>query len=486
MRRPANIQNLARDEAGTILVFWGIALGVILGIVALSFDLGRASITRSELQSFADSVALAAAGELDGNADAIERATEAANLIVDSQNFGNTGRTLTGEASYTLTFHASLPPSDTSAMTAATTDPALAAFVRVSVTPTVVESTFGAAFAALTNRQNRDFEVGANAVAGLSIYACDITPMMFCIPGPDVWPDPSAKANIGKMVHLRAGGQGAAWGPGNFGFLDPTGALIDPDGPCATLNGAQLLACLVGGVDRITQCFNQRGVDTEPGQKVGLEDAFFNVRFDIYRSIMNSKHNDPDYAPAPNVIKGIVPRGNGSCVGNNSDGPPVSGTLPLPRDDCFPACSRFGDGDWSAGRTEYVNWNYGITPGAPNTPDPHPNARTRYEYYLAEIAAANGGPILTGRRETGLPTCSSSPPAAPERRILTVAGVDCAKAGIRGSATNVPVREFYKIFLTEPVDSFGIYGEIVGSASVPGTSNEGIGGRVRDVVQLYR
>lgn len=486
MRRPPTIKRLARDEAGTILVFWGIALGVVLGIVALSFDLGRASITRSELQSFADSVALAAAGELDGNSDAIDRASEAANLIVDSQRFGSTGNTLSGEASYTLTFHATLPSSDTATMTAATTDPAQAAFVRVSVTPTVVESTFGAAFSTLTNRQNRDFELGATAVAGLSIYACDVTPMMFCIPGPDIWPDPRADANIGKMVHLRAGGQGAAWAPGNFGFLDPTGALIDPNGPCAGLNGAQQLACLVGGVDKITQCFNQRGVDTEPGQKVGLEDAFFNVRFDIYQSIMNGKRNDPNYAPAPNVIKGIVPRGGGSCVGNNSDRPPDSGTLPLPKDDCFPGCSRFGDGDWSAGRTEYVNWNYGTPPGAPNTPDPHPTARTRYEYYLAEIAAASGGPILTGRRETGLPTCSSSEPAPSERRILTVAGIDCAANGIRGSASNVPVREFYKIFLTEPVDGFGIYGEIVGSASDPGAGGEGIGGRVRDVVQLYR
>ncbi|WP_135450049.1 pilus assembly protein TadG-related protein [Tabrizicola caldifontis] len=485
MRNPARIRDFARNQAGTILVFWGIALGVILGIVALSFDLGRASITRSELQSFADSVALAAAGELDGNSDAIVRATAAANLIRDSQSFGNTSRILEGQASFTLTFFSSLPANDTSAMTAVTTDPARAAFVRVTVTPTVVESTFGAAFAALTNRQNRDFNLGATAVAGLSTYACDITPMMFCLPSPNY----SAKDNIGKMVLLRRGGNGAAWGPGDFGFLDPTGMKIDPTGPCAKEKGAQLLACLVGAVDHITQCFNQRGVDMEPGQKVGLEDAFFNVRFDIYQSIMNGKRNDPDYAPAPNVIKGMRPRSGGGGGGGGAgcnlepnllpDGTPE--TLALPRDDCMPACGRFGDGDWTAGRARYVAANYGGV-------DPHPpeETQTRYEYYLAELARAGSGPILTGRRENGLPTCSTRPPAPPDRRIITVAGIDCAANGIRGSASNVPVKEFFKIFLTEPVVDFQIYGEIVGSASFAGEGGQDIGGLVRDVVQLYR
>jgi Flp pilus assembly protein TadG len=42
------IRRLQRDEGGTILVLWAVCLGVILGIVALSFDLGRASITPSE------------------------------------------------------------------------------------------------------------------------------------------------------------------------------------------------------------------------------------------------------------------------------------------------------------------------------------------------------------------------------------------------------------------------------------------------------
>lgn len=477
---------LARDERGTILVFFGILLGVILGFVALSFDIGRAGITRSELQSFADSVALAAAGELDGTDDAITRATNAAALILDTQSYGNTDRELQGAVSYALTFYATLPTSDLAPMAGATTDPARAAYVQVSVTPTVVESTFGAAFAALTGQPNRDFNLGANAVAGLSIMACDITPMMFCLPNANY----RAEENIGDMILLRSGRQGAAWGPGDFGFLDPSGIGVDPAGPCAGLRGANLKICQIAAVDNITQCFDQRGVDLEPGQKNGTHEAMFNVRFDIYRSSLNGERNDPNYAPAPNVVKGLLPNGQG-CFGNNATQSTTS--RPLPRDTCFAngTCSRIGDGNWSAGRTPYVNWNYGTPPGTPGTVDPHSMATTRYAYYLAELAAAGSGPILN-RAETGRPTCSPHM-AGPDRRIITVAGIDCAANNIQGSANNVPVQEFFKIFLTEPVGqtgtnppSFDMYGEVVGSASEEGTGAVGTGGIVRDVVQLYR
>jgi Flp pilus assembly protein TadG len=478
---PFSIAGLARDTRGSILVFWAVVLAVVLGFVALSFDLGRAAITRSELQSFADSVALASAGELDGNVDAITRATAAAALIADSHSFGNTDRVLAGEADYTLTFFATLPASDSTAMTGATTDPAEAAYVRVSVAPTTVVGTFASAFAALRGGPAIEFDLGATAVAGLAIYACDVTPLMFCLPSADY----RAEDHVGEMIRLRSGGNGAAWGPGDFGFLDPSKIKVDEDGPCAGLNGANLNACLLGAVDHITQCFNQRGVDMEPGQKVGIEDAIFNVRFDIYRATMNGERNDPDYAPAPNVIKGIVPNGGGSCINNPRVSP---NTVGLPRDDCFNTgtCSRFGTGVWSTGRATYVSRNYG-------TSDPHPTALTRYQYYLDEIASAGSGPILTGRAETGKPICSASTPAGPERRVITVAAIDCEANAIRGSAENVPVREFFKIFLTEPVGQdastprrLDIWGEVIGSASDTGTGATGTGGIVRDVVQLYR
>ncbi|MBV1902484.1 MAG: Tad domain-containing protein [Marinosulfonomonas sp.] len=493
MKHDSNIDRFRQEDAGALLVLWAVSIAVILGIVALSFDFGRLASTQSELQSYADHVALAAAGELDGENDAIIRATAAAaNLISDTQAFGSGAKNLTGPTNYTLDFYDTLPASDQAAIAAGlTTDPNDAIYARVVAVPQTVNFTFGAAFFALTGNAPSNNQVSAIAIAGFTQYACDVTPLMFCLPSPTF----TAAGHVGELILLRSGGGGtSAWGPGDFGFLDPAKINVSPNGPCAGLNGVKLDACLIGAEGSITQCFVQRGVDTEPGQKVGIEDAIFNVRFDIYKSIMNGKKNDTDYPPAPNVIKGIVPNNGGGggpqCVGGNPQ--PSSDTLGMPRDDCFGSlgCSRFGDGDWLTGRAAYVAANYGGI-------DPHPTANSRYEYYKDEITAAGGGgssqSILTGLSETGRPQCSNNQSIDPDRRVVIAAGIDCNANPVVGQTNNVPVKEFYRLFLTEPVGNDGsspptldLWVEIVGSAGGPGAGTGGTGGIFRDVVQLYR
>ena len=518
----ANMIHLLRDTRGAMLVIWGVALAVMLGLVAMTFDIGRISLTQTELQSYTDSVALAAAGELDGQSDAITRATAAAaNLITDRQTFGEGDHTLSGAADYSLTFFASLPNSDNTTPTDITTDPSEARFVRVTATALEVELTFGAAFASLSGVEGPDRFARATSIASMSRYACDVTPLMFC--KPSGW---SADANKGHMINLRSGGNGAAWGPGDFGFLDPSRFLVDTTGPCAGLNGVNLDACLLGAVGSITQCYSYDGVDTEPGQKNGIENAIFNVRFDIYNTIMNGEKNNPDYAPAPNVIKGIVPssggggggggngngNGNGNGGGNNNGGGSGGGgnqcignnealspdTVGLPRDGCFAAgtCGRFGDGNWSAGYANYIATNYGgVDPFGIN-----PATNTRYDLYKAEISNPQGstppgggdaGILPDGLAESGLPQCSSATPAGPERRLVIAAAIDCTANPINGSEVGVPVSEFVEIFLTEPVGDDGnspptidIWGEVIGKvAEGTGAGSTGI---FRDVVQLYR
>jgi hypothetical protein len=322
-------------------------------------------------------------------------------------------------------------------------------------------------------------------VAGFTQYACDITPMMFCIPSPSF--DASDPATVGDMIRLRSGGQGAAWGPGNFGFLEPSTLALDATGNCAGSGGTgPTLRCVLGAVGSITQCFAQRGVDTEPGQKVGITNDAINTRFDMWAGAMNKEKNNPVYAPAANVIKGLEPKGGNACSWSNPQA--TTDTKAVPRDDCFPGCAPYGDGNWSAGRMAYVTANYGGT-------DPHPGAGTRYEYYLAEIAAAGGGmsstPILNGLSETGRPMCSPHQDPDPERRVIIAAGIDCSTNPISGRTTGVPVHQFVKMFITEPVVDNGstngldIYAEIIGSAG----GNAGSGGSagvIHDVVQLYR
>lgn len=477
----------ASDESGAVLVFWAISLAVLMGFVALSFDFGRIAATRTELQSFADHVALAAAGELDGQDDAITRANAAAAaMITDRQTFANGAQAL-GAADYTLTFFSALPAADTAALEAVTTDPAEAFYVRAAVTQRSVDTPFANVLFGLRGETAPQINIGATAVAGFTQYACDITPLMFCLPDAGY----KADENVGDLIRLRSGGNGAAWGPGDFGFLDPDKEEVDPSGPCAGLSGNRLDACLIGAERSITRCFAQRGVDTEPGQKVGIEDAIFNVRFDIYKATMNGRRNDPNYRPAPNVIKGIVPNNGGSCIGNSEQASPD--TVGLPRDGCFAAgtCTRFGDGNWSTGRATYEATNY-----SGGTPPDVPGGASRYQYYLAEIAQAGGAgsttPILTDRAETGRASCAPAASPDPERRIVVAAAIDCTANPVSGRTNNLPVEEFFRLFLTEPVGQDGssppqldLWVEVVGSAQGNGGSG-GNGGIVHDVVQLFR
>jgi hypothetical protein len=71
--------------------------------------------------------------------------------------------------------------------------------------------------------------------------------------------------------------------------------------------------------------------------------------------------------------------------------------------------------------------------------------------------------------------------------------VDCAANSFSGSATGIPVLEYFKMFMIQPArtvgsgsnKSFSIYGEIVGSAGGAG-AGAGSNGLFYDVVQLYR
>ena len=113
MRHLPFISRFRREEDGTVAILWGTALVAFLGFLAITLDVGRLSATQAELQAFADNVALAAAGELDGKTDSITRATNAAaNMINDSQTFANGSNVLSGATDYTLVFHSdmAIPP----------------------------------------------------------------------------------------------------------------------------------------------------------------------------------------------------------------------------------------------------------------------------------------------------------------------------------------------------------------------------------------
>ena len=268
MHLKAIISLFARGEHGTVAILWGTAFVAFLGFFAITLDVGRLNSTHSELQSFADNVALAAAGELDGQPDAITRATNAAaNLISDSQTFATGASTLSGSSDYTLSFHSALPVSDLTPLGAdVTTNPREAKFAQVVLTPKSLSMNLASALDRMLGGVGMSASVSAEAVAGYSKAACDISPLMFCLP-----PNWENTLDIGDQILLRSGGNGTAWGPGNFGFID-LATFEDASGVCAD-EGGNKLACLIAAQSQITQCVLTNGLDTEPGQKVGITNA---------------------------------------------------------------------------------------------------------------------------------------------------------------------------------------------------------------------
>ena len=525
------LKDFSEDESGTILVFVAMCLVLFLALAAITFDLGRVSATQTDLQSYVDHVALAAAGELDGGEDAIERATAAAEeMIRDRQTFADGSQLLGSTVDYTLRFLNGLPDDDYDLTARASTDVSAfvvdtsrrdagreARLVEVTATPRTVFTPFANATAALLGSSSHpSSDVGAVAIAGFTSYACDISPMMFCLPSGDY----KANDHIGHSVRLRAGGNNAAWQPGNFGFLLPEAEVV-PDGPCDGENGANLKACQIAAAGNISQCFSTRGVDTEPGQKQGLNAAIFNTRLDIFEATMNNNRNDWRFAPGPHVVKGKLDKNGKSCVSVKDPDSPE--TMAFPADGCMQAgtCedgARFGDGFWDI--NGYITMNHTV-PVETENPDgsvsvtrseiADPVLRTmslddgstytRYDVYLREIeiAGTNGyvGMLPAGKPENGLPQCNTKEPPegpyGPERRILIAAGIDCDANPISGRATDVPVKEFFKVFLLGPSRDLGnnppdfeINVEILGSAGGAGGGNSELFGVFREVVEIYR
>jgi len=499
----------AADE-GALLPWFAISLAVFLGLTALSFDLGRLASTQSELQSFADHVALAAAGELDGEAGAINRARAAAAELVGTrsggwppflQTFGLGAQEL-AIADYALTFHPTLPGLDTQPMTAVTDLDGSARYVRATIVPRTVPYSFSRAFNALADRAGpNEATVSASAVAGFTSYVCDITPMMFCVPPANPQSGIGtfdADARVGHMIHLRAGGGSGQWGAGNWGWLRlGNDVAAAPTSACAGITSVvQRTLCLLGTSGPRTGCYENRGtVDLGPGQNVGTFEAAVNVRFDRFSSTMNQQRNDPDFGPAPNIVQGAeTRRGQGGGQGGGGQGGgqcsvnAVTDSVPLPKDTCFlnGTCDRFGDGVFDL--AGYVATNYGT-----QVPNWYTSSQpmTRYEVYLAEIAAAAsnpGGRILPNRTETGIAQCSQHPTSDADRRVIIAAGIDCLANNIQGAATGIPVMQYVRLFITEPVPGGpdrNMYVEIIGSAGGRGEAQTEAG-IIREVVQLYR
>lgn len=514
-RMTGPIRRFRRSEDGMLLVFFMVCTVAILGIVALSFDMGRRAATQTDMQAYVDNVALAAAGELDRTPNAIDNATRAANTVIDAANeqikAGTAGQTATltidrivfyenlpdrdGPSSFNVAelrdpasanYKYGLPPSDLGTPPDATR----ANYVGVLLDAVDVDWMFANIFNA---RNLPDTNVRATAIAGLSPWSCDVSPLMFCLPNQGAAP---AQLSRGQFARLKTARQGQTWRPADFGFLR---IGLDPAGPCAAIgNVAGQQACLITYSQRIAECFQNERANVVTGQRPLQETSIFNMGFDLFTQSMIQFASDPAYAQGPHSINGRNPAGSGDVCTQSQ----ASDTMPFPPDDCWPGgCPDFGSGDWTEGRENYVRTNYtiwnapfepGDTPGnaarsavVPGSFFDFPENRlTRHEYYLREIErAANGGvmtrapsppynrpqyrtdndggrgsttpepvtayttwddywpdsftglnPIIPdahGREDNGLPICNATVPSGnlPDRRVILAAGIHCPDSG---------------------------------------------------------
>ena len=493
-RPAASAAGLLADDRGAVLVWTVfIALPVFFALGAVAVDAHRTFNTFDEAQSFADHTALAAARELNGRVGAIDRAIEAAcgpgpenrPLVNASHTYG---REVGGARSLNvgqLRFLSALGPDpsapnqhapavgDIPICTATCGAPApclglsatlnaSARFVEVTTQPVPVDWLLWPVMQAFGVATLNSADAAARATAGQNAGVCNVPPLWMCNPLQTAGASLNDPQYIGMQIKAKAqGGGNQQYAPGNFGLLNAFNG-----------NGASELREAAASLNPTDQCTGY-SVDFKTGSVTGPVEQGFNIRFDMYDGPMSGNKNNPLYPPAQNVTKGLVTSG-GACKTTQS-----TQTMPIPRDTCFTdfdACSggnkttgtcsnlggdRFGDGNWDcAGYWQKNHTKNGITPPMPpGCANPKANRFTRWDLYQYEIDNNLIPDKSAIGSENGNPTCSSQswtpPPGQPDRRELIIAVVDCLDANgnglYNGAETNVPVREYIRAFLTEPI-----------------------------------
>lgn len=516
------------ENDGHAFTFFVVSLPAFIGVSLLAIDVGRGHNLHYDLQKAVDSLAIAAAAELDGGPTAIERARAAmTGMLENGSRFSNEGavaRYGLSPDNVTVEFLCDLPLSDDTPINTApcsvggsgniTTDPTDARFAWVRAWGPHAES-YTTIFPITMFSGSDTVRVGAEAVAGgtqgASGSKCGLAPVFICDPFEHTTPDddPTTFDSLhdlanpgspfyGRLITFRAqGGNQAQHGPGNWGWLVTTGPGADAlrDGIAMEDNG---------------YCVENGEVTTQPGF---VNNAAWgaNVRFDMFSGdLMGAARSDENFRPARNVRAGYQ-GGNGAnsaCGGSEGsveDG--FSGLTPDQNLDSSPGeivdagGGEIGKGDWDFETYWAVNYGHpgagGPNGGAYPVPNGWSNANppSRYELYRYELTWSNGEllnvPSIGG--ETGVPDCYQGPVDSitdePDRRLLNIAIISCDREEAKGRDT-MAVSYYGELFLTQPIEHTGntdrtLQGELVGVTGVDGDGQFGVSGLNPEVL-LYR
>jgi Flp pilus assembly protein TadG len=505
MRRAA--RQLWKSESGSVAPIVAISLFALIGAAGIGFDYARMASLDTELQDAADQAALAAASQLDGNANAIKYATDAAQkLFTNNARFANEpnspGR---GIVILNLKFYDGYDQS-ADAYGTETTDPTLARVVKVTTAGRE-------AFFALTPIVGaiRSGSLTGSATAGVGQAICRVPPVMICNPDEGVTntnPLTDFTAPAGTGLKLVTGNASA---PGNFGWLDSNLG-----------NGASALAEALGYDKPPGTCTPYNDVTTKTGMNNSVLSAL-NTRFDVFAN-GNSTCPTQDggtCSPSANSRKDLVCQSASGTSCNNDNWsesakpyrPTTVAALPsngsgdpdmmgYPRDMCHAvpagtagACGATGNGSWD--RDAYFRVNYGYSTTSPWTAGTGlPSTVTRFQVYQWELShqsvVVGGKPhgigvpqSLTGK-DTGFGSPATGRPgltpggADPDRRRISVAVLNCNALSVSGKTSNIPVAKWLDVFLVEPsfsrsggsgankvayTDQKEVYVEVIGSTT---------------------
>lgn len=244
-------KRLWSDQSGAIATVYALALPALIAAGGIAFDYARLASMDTELQNAADQAALAAVTQLDGQAGAISRATNAASTLVSNNTvFSNDGDG-PGVSIATVTFY-----EDPEGETVVDPDDADA-----DTDARYVEVTVGAreAVYALTPVVSafRSGDMDATAMAGSSTSICNVPPLYMAF-------DPDSE-DLDRLTPgtgvLLLGAESAS----QFGYL-------------ANGKGGNGLKDAMSWDQQVGECLRSGGVENQTGVITAVRNGF-NTRF---------------------------------------------------------------------------------------------------------------------------------------------------------------------------------------------------------------
>lgn len=518
-----SIRGLLRSSSGAVAPTVALSLFGLIAAGGIAFDYARMAGMDTELQSAADQAALAGASQLDGNPGACARAAAAAATMLSNKTlFANDsqGTAINVQEESDCDSAGKIRFWQDVGKTKGATDDSNAKFIEVEVDPREAFYALTPIVAAVSSGQMRGI-----AFAGLDSAICKVPPLMLCNPAETSDPEFTIGNYVGKGVRLIANDGGGIYGPGNFGFLD-TGAG----------NGATTLRELLGATNVPGDCVSGDGVDTETGSIITVRNALntrFGI-YETGSLTQACGADRSGCPPSANIRKDLVLKGPGNnpaqlgfVTGASGNGwqeatNPYPGSANIttagtnyhslsdaeiglvapmgyPEDICHAfksdgtgACpdGRIGTGNWD--RYAYFRSNSasyptitsvaamntflaGNMPGGTTTP-------TRYQVYQWEmqhsatrlLPQAAGSMTAYSRPSdlSGEPAGISPSSTQIDRRVLTVAVINCAAEGVSGHTTDVEVKKWIDMFLVQPsvarsigtrTSNSDVYVEIIGA-----------------------